>query len=174
MDTMQTMMSRRSTRKYTGEAVPDEVVDKILQAGLFAPTSQNKQTREFYVVRNKETLGKLSKAKEAGAGMLSTCDVAVAVFEDGTKSDTWIEDCSIALSYMSLMATDLGIGNCWCQMHLRSSAQGKDAEDNVRRIMDISNDDLRIVGILALGVPAEELQPHAAQDLNWSKVCKIE
>ena len=169
METMQTMINRRSIRKYKDEPIPKEKLDKILRAGLLAPTSQNKKPCEFYIIKDRDTLEKLSKAKKFAAGMLAGCDCAIAVFADSKKADVWIEDCSIALAYMNLMATDLGIGSCWCQMRLRSSVLGKDAEENVKKIMHITNPQMRIVGILALGMADKESQPHTDQDLDWEK-----
>ena len=173
MDTMQTILNRRSTRKYTDDPIPQETVNAILQAGLLAPTSQNRKPCEFYVIKDKDTLSKLSKAKKLGAGMIAECDTAIAVFASSQKADTWIEDCSIAMSFMSLMATDLGIGNCWCQMHLRSSLSGKNAEECVREILQITDDSLRIVGVLALGIPEKKAQPHTEGDADWIRVHKI-
>ena len=87
MDTMRIIMNRRSTRKYKDEPVPEDKVNMILQAGLLAPTSQNRKPCEFYLVNDKARLEKLSKAKKFGAGMLSDCDIAVAVFGDSGKAD---------------------------------------------------------------------------------------
>jgi nitroreductase len=153
--------------------VSDERLDAILQAGLLAPTSQNKRPCELYVVRDKEVLTRLSKAKKVGASMLSGCDVAIAVLADSKKADVWVEDCAIAMSYMSLMATDQGVGSCWCQMRLRSTLLGKDAEDNVRGALQVTNKDLRLVGVLALGIPEKAPQPHTEQDVDWDKVHRI-
>ena len=160
MGMIQTILKRRSVRKYTDQPIPDDDLNLILEAGLLAPTSQNRKPCEFYLIQNKEILKKLSKAKKFGAGMLSECNAAIAVLADSKKADTWIEDSSIALSYMNLMAAELGIGSCWCQMHLRSSLLGKDAEESVRKILDITDNKLRLVGILALGVPEKEIQAH--------------
>ena len=65
------MLHRRSVRKYTAEPIPEEKLEKILQAGLLAPTSKNRKPCEFYVVRDKAVLKQLSEAKKLGAGMLS-------------------------------------------------------------------------------------------------------
>ncbi len=85
---LDTILRRRSTRKYTGEAVPEEKLEKILEAGLLVPTSRNRKPCEFYVVRNREILKKLSKAKKMGAGMLSDAAAAVVVAGDSSKADT--------------------------------------------------------------------------------------
>ena len=169
MELFDIMLKRRSVRKYTGENIPEEKLEKILQAGLLAPTSQNRKPCEFYVIKDKDILKKLSKAKKMGAGMLADCTAAIAVFGDSDKADTWVEDCSIALSYMNLMAVEQGIGSCWCQMHLRSSLLGKDAEDSVRDILSVPKQ-YRIVGILALGIPEKEAKAHTMEDIDWNKV----
>ena len=154
MDILEVMRKRHSVRKYTGEEISEEKLDKILQAGMLAPTSMNRRPCEFYPVRDKETLAALSTAKAAGAAMLKDAAAAIVVFGDQDKADTWVEDSSIALTYMMLMAVDQGLGTCWVQMHMRKSADGNDAEDNVRKIMSVP-DNYRTVGVLSLGFPAE-------------------
>lgn len=67
------------------------------------------------------------------------------------------------------MAVNLGIGSCWCQIHLRTSLSGKDAEESVREILSLP-DAFRIVGILSLGIPAEEPKPHTLEDADFTKV----
>lgn len=166
------ILKRRSVRKYAGEAIPDQTLEKILQAGLLAPTSRNLKPCEFWLVRDRETLRRLSRAKSGGAGMLADCAAAVAVFGDADRADTWVEDCSIAMSFMMLAAEEREIGNCWVQIHFRKDAAGNDAEANVREILSVP-DRYRIAGILALGVPVERLEPHTPDDADWDKVHKI-
>ena len=163
------ILNRRSIRKYKNDEIPEDKLRKILQAGLMAPSSQNRKPCEFYVIRNRGILKSLSEAKAMGAAMLSECNMAITVLGDGEKADTWIEDCSIALSFMMLEAEEQGVGSCWCQMHLRSSADGKDAEENVRGILHISAK-YRIVGVLALGIPEQKPSPHSPYDADWNKV----
>ncbi|MBQ8558611.1 MAG: nitroreductase family protein [Tyzzerella sp.] len=169
MELLDIILKRRSVRKYTTEPVSEDKLEKILQAGLLAPTSQNRKPCEFYVIRDKAVLKELSKAKKMGAGMLSECNVAIVVSGDSNKADTWVEDCSIAMSYMNLMAVEQGVGCCWCQMHLRSSVHGKDAEMNVREILSVPGN-YRIVGILALGMPEKEIKSHRLDEVDFSKV----
>ena len=172
MELLEAMLRRRSIRQYTGESIPEEKLKKILQAGLLAPTSRNRRPCEFYVVQDRELLRKLSAAKAAGAAMLADCAAAVVVFGDTEKADTWIEDSSIALTCMHLMAVSEGIGSCWVQMHLRQSASGKDAEENVKEILSVP-ESYRIVGILSLGIPAAEAVPHTLEELDWEKVHQV-
>ncbi|MBQ9015424.1 MAG: nitroreductase family protein [Firmicutes bacterium] len=169
MNLIEIMRNRRSIRKYTEEAVSEEKLQQILQAGLLAPTSRGKRPWEFYVVKDKEMLEKLSKAKQHGAALIAGCDAAIAVFADSDLSDAWIEDSSIALAYMDLMASSLGVGSCWVQMRMRKDENDADAEKNVQRIMGLQ-EPFRMVGILALGMPAEEKEPYELDELKWEKV----
>lgn len=168
-DLMETILRRRSIRKYTGEAIGEEKLKTVLQAGLLAPTSMNKKPCQFYVIRDREILKKLSRAKKLGGAFLADADTAIAVSADENVSDVWIEDCSIALSYMNLMAAELGLGSCWCQIYHRSSFTGRDAEENVRRILNLP-DHCRIAGILALGMPAQTPKPHTLDEADFAKV----
>ena len=169
MELMDVMLQRRSIRRYTDEPVPEEKLEKILQAGLLAPTSKNRRPCEFYVVKDRETLDALSNVKVANGEMLRKATAAIVVFGDTNKADTWIEDSSIALAFMHLMAKDQGVGSCWVQMHLRKDSDGRDAEDNVREIMDVP-DSYRIVGILSLGMPAEERPARDLEKLEYHKI----
>jgi len=57
---LQTMLNRRSVRKYTGEPIPEDKLKLILQAGLASATSKNRKPWEFVVVQKKETLKSLA------------------------------------------------------------------------------------------------------------------
>ena len=169
MELTDTMLKRRSVRQYTDEPIPEDKLKQILTAGLIAPTSMNRKPCEFIVVQEKMMLNKLSQVKEYGSAMIADCHTAIVVIASERKADTWIEDSSIALSYMSLMATNLGIGNCWCQVHLRKTGDGQDAEHAVRELLALA-DEYRIVGILPLGIPAVEMKPHTWDEADFAKV----
>lgn len=160
---------RRSIRSYTGEAIPQDKLDAILAAGLLSPTSQNRRPWQFYVTTDNAMLAELSRAKRAGAAFVAHAPVAVVVAVDGEDIDTWVEDESIALAYMHLVASDLGIGSCWVQMHLRSAQDGTDAEDKVRQALELDPRQ-RIVGVLALGVPAQNPTAHSVKDADFDRV----
>lgn len=168
MELIDVMLKRRSTRKFNDEPVTREELDKILQAALLAPTSMNRKPCNFMVVERKETLTDLANSKDHGAGLINGADKAIVVVADTMVADTWIEDSSIALTYMHLMATDLGLGSCWVQIHLRSK-NGKDSEEIVRDILKI-DDHYRIVGIMALGHSDDIPPAHEPADVDKNKV----
>ena len=163
------LLKRRSVRKFTDEDVTKDQLNQILQAGLLAPTSRNRKPCNFLVVSNKETLKELSEVKEHGSKFLADANKAIVVIANTLVADTWIEDSSIALSFMHLMAADIGVGSCWIQIHMRKSSDGEDAEKLVRDIVKI-DDYFRIVGILALGIPDGDVKPHTLEDIDKTNI----
>ena len=82
MDLLEIMRNRRSVRKYTGERIDDEKIEKVLQAGMLSASSKGRHPWEFIVVRSKETLEKMAHSRVAGAAMLKGADTAIAVIAD--------------------------------------------------------------------------------------------
>ena len=168
MEFMDVLLKRRSTRKFSDEKITKDELDKILKAGLLAPSSMNRKPVNFLVVERKETLSQLAKSKDHGAELIAGADKAIVVIADTMVADTWCEDSSIALTYLHLAATDLGIGSCWVQIHLREK-DGVDAEEIVRDIVKIDNH-YRIVGIMALGHSDDIPEPHTIEDIDKEKI----
>ena len=167
MELLKLLQSRRSIRKYTDEHISDETLEKILQAGLLAPSSRAIYPVELVAVRDKEMLRRLSECKAAGAAMLKNADAAIVVVGDTAKSDAWIEDCSITMTLMMLEATEQGVGNCWVQCRGRQTSEGTSTEERIRSLLDIP-DNFGVLAILSLGMPAEELAPRELPDINAS------
>ena len=169
MNLIDVMLKRRSVRKYTDEDIPNEKMNKILQAGLLAPTSRNLKPCNFLVIENKEVLKKISESKAHGAAFLKDANRAIAVIGNSTVADTWIEDSSIALAFMHLMATEQEVGSCWIQIRLRESADGESTEELVREILGL-DEYFGIVGILALGIEDGQMPAYTLDDIDKEKV----
>ena len=123
MDLLNVMQKRRSVRTYTEEAVTEEKLTCILQAGLLSASGKAIRPWEFIVVRNKEALKIMSQCRVTGSKMLASADCAIVVLGDEEKSDVWVEDCSVAMANMHLMADSLGVGSCWIQGRLREAPE---------------------------------------------------
>lgn len=169
MQLMQTLQNRRSVRSYTGEPVPEETIRQILQAGLLSPSGRGLRPWQMIVVRDRETLEQMARCRTAGAGILARAAAAVVVLGDETVTDVWVEDCSIAMAGMHLMADALGVGSCWVQGRLRSAADGRLAEEHLRELLGFPNH-LRLEAILSLGMPESHPDPHSLEELDWTKV----
>ena len=160
--------ARRSTRKFTEQPISPEIVQKLLQSALLAPTAKNSKSWEFVAVENKEMLKQLSVCKDAGAGFLEGCALAIVVLGNKTITDIWVEDASIAATYIQLQAEDSGIGSCWC--HIRNRQLGEmSSEQYVRDMLNIS-DNYGVLCIIGLGHKAQENTPVDLSNLKWEKV----
>lgn len=165
MELLEILQKRRSVRKYTAENISQDKLEKILQAGLLAPSSRAIYPVELVAVRDKEMLSKLSECKAAGATMLKNADVAIVVVGDTAKSDAWIEDCSITMTLMMLEATEQGVGSCWVQCRGRRTSEGTSTEKCVRSLLDIP-DNFGVLAILSLGMPAENPDARTLPDIS--------
>ena len=115
-ETMKTLLSRRSTKAYQDTPVPEDLLDKVLEAGLYAPTGRNNQNVICVAVTDKATRDQLSKMNaqilgvEADPFYSAPCVIVVLADATGT---TWVEDGSLVLGNMMIAAEALQLGSCW-------------------------------------------------------------
>lgn len=169
MELLQIMKNRRSIRRYTEDSIPDEKLDMIIQAGLLAPSSKNIRPVEMIVVRDRHMLEKLSKSKQSGSAMLTNAACAIVVIADTRQADAWVEDCSLAMGYMMLMAEDLGVAGCWVQQRLRKTAMGNNSGDYAKDILRIP-EHYEVEAILALGMPRKTEEPRLWNETEREKI----
>lgn len=168
MDLLEIMRKRRSIRSYTQEQIPEESLMKILQAGLLSESGKAKRPWEFIVVRDKETLAYLSGCRAGGVKMLKEARCAIVVIGDAKEQDVWVEDCSVAMAHMHLMASSLEIGSCWIQGRLRESDE-KTTEEYVREKLGFP-ENYKLEAILSLGMPAVKMPAYQLEELPMEKV----
>lgn len=168
------IMNRRSKRIYTDEPLPEFSLDIILNAGLLAPTGRNLRPAEIIVVRDRVMLDHLAEAKTAGSAMLKNAKAALVVVGDAEKSDTWIEDCSIMMSYMQLAAENFGVGNCWIQIRGRESQKVVDgvrqsSAEYVREALSIPAN-YQPLAMLSVGMSDEVRPRHSIEEVDPAMV----
>lgn len=91
------------------------------------------------------------------------------VLGDTQKTDTWIEDASIASIIVQLEAEKLGLGSCWVQIRLRKSNRGISSEEYVRALLGIP-EHIAVVCIVALGYPSRTGTAHTLDEVNRTKI----
>jgi nitroreductase len=165
----QLLVERRSIRRYTDQQLDPEQVKTILEAGLLSPTGKSARAWHFIVVDDPDMLQRLSECKKAGALPVAKARMAVVVAVDVTRSETWVEDGSIAAAYMMLQARDLGIGSCWIEVNGRLAADGTPAEDIVAELLGIP-EQIQPLSIITFGYPDEVRQPQNVEKLLWERV----
>ena len=151
---LELLKSRRTCRQFTNESVSKESIEYILEAARLSPSGHRIRPWDFIVVEDKETLKALSVSKASGAALIEGAAVAIVVAADITKTDVWVEDCSIATIIMQLAAEELGLGSCWVQIRMRKDTEGNDATDNVKRILNLP-EHYSVLSIVAIGHKVE-------------------
>ena len=106
-DTLNIMKTRTSVKKYKPDMVPKELIDQIIEAGLYAPSGMNGQSPIVVAVTNKELRDKLSKMNAAimGANIdpFYGAPVVLVVLADKTRP-TYLYDGSLVMENMMLAA----------------------------------------------------------------------
>lgn len=117
-DAYQNIVTRTSVRAYTDAPVESEKIEKLLRAGMAAPSAVNKQPWHFIVVTDKAVLSRIPEVNP-NAGMAAKAPLAIVVCGDLTKAlqdrgrDYWVQDASAASENILLAAHALGLGAVW-------------------------------------------------------------
>lgn len=172
MDILEVMRSRRSVRRYTDEKLSDEQLKKILSGALLAPSGHSKYPCKFIVVTNRGLLEKMSHCRKGVAKMLEGAAAAVVVIADKNISDTFVEDSCVAMMNMELVATSLGIGNCWIQVRNREAEDDSASETYLRGLLNFP-EDFACQAILSLGIPAKPPRVRELDSLTFDKVSYV-
>lgn len=112
---MKEIFNRRSIRKYQDKPVEKEKIEKLLRAGMQAPSAANQQAWEFIVVENKDTLAKLSLMTPYSKPVASSAVTFVLLSNsDNFRVPTgWQQDMGAAAQNILLEATYLDLGAVW-------------------------------------------------------------
>lgn len=116
-EVINSIIKRRSVKKFKDEMIPRETLEKILVAGTYAPTGMNRQSPIMVCITNKEIRDRLSKLNASimgrdGIDPFYGAPVVVVVLAD-TLVRTYKYDGSLVMGNLMLAADSLGIGSCW-------------------------------------------------------------
>lgn len=150
------LLTRRSVRKYSDRPVGDEKLDKVLTAGLYAPTGMNNQLPVLVAVRDKATRDELSRMNAAVMGTSGDpfygAPCVIVVLSDPERM-TWVEDGSLVLGNLMNAAHSLGLGSCW--IHRAKECFDTPEGKTLLRAWGVP-ENYRGVGNCILGYAAEE------------------
>ena len=115
---LENMKSRRSVRKFKPDMVPQEILDQIMESGLYAASGMGRQATIMIQVTNKEMRDKIAQMNQEIGGWKEGFDpfygapVILIVLADAS-CPTAVYDGSLTMGNLMLAAHDLGIGSCW-------------------------------------------------------------
>jgi len=148
MNAMEVIKQRRSIRDYEDRPVPEEKLNRILEAARLSPSARNSQDRKFVVIREEEQRRKL--AQSAGHQQ-HVAKAPVLIAAVGTNPEyhmpngvpAYPVDLAIALDHMTLIAVEEGLGTCWI---------GGFSQEIAKEVLNVP-DGCTIAALLTLGFP---------------------
>ena len=158
MEALEAILSRRSYRVYEDREVPEDVIENLLRAGMYAPSAVNSQPWEFLVMKDpakKEAVSDLvsywSMLKKAPVGILVMADLI------GYRAQTkefFVQDCAAASVSILLAAQAQGLGGVWLGTYPK-----QDVMEKIREIYAIP-EHIMPFSILSIGYPSKPLRAH--------------
>ena len=117
-EVLKAIKERRSIRKFKSDMLPKEIIDKVIESGLYAASGKGQQSPIIISVTNKELRDKLSKMNCKIGGWEEDFDPfynapVVLVVLAPKDWATYIYDGSLLIGNMMLAAHSLNIGSCW-------------------------------------------------------------
>ena len=166
-DVLETIKSRRSIRKYKSDMVPQDKLEKIIEAGTYAATGMGKQSPIIVAVTNKELRDKLSamNAKIMGTNTdpFYGAPVVLIVLADKSRP-TYLYDGSLVMGNLMLEAEAQGIGSCW----IHRAKEEFESDFGKKILADLGiEEEYEGIGHCALGYAAEPAKAAAARKENY-------
>lgn len=195
MEALEAILTRRSTRKFKETALDKNLIEKIIEAGRYAPSGSNSQSTHFIVITDKSVLSELTEiVKQEFAKMEVKEDTYVSLKNsiNAAKSGKYmfyygapvlivtanrkgygnaIADSACALENMMIAANALDLGSCWInQLHWL------DENDAVRKFLQEKGlkEEETITGGLILGYPDSELPNRTPLERKGNPVTWVE
>ena len=195
MNTYESIITRRSTRKYLDKEVSQELLEKIIETGRYAPSGGNSQSNHFLVIQNKQIIEHLVKMVERAFSQMEItenmyrslqnsinlskkggyvfCYNAPVLIIVANKKDYGNNqaDCALALENMMLEANELDLGSCYIN-------QLKWLNEDQKILSYLQslgmNEDERVYGSLIVGYPdtndgkpLRKVLPRKGNEVTW-------
>jgi nitroreductase len=167
---LKVIKNRRSIRNFQKKEIPQEIIDKLIEALIWAPSAGNLQSRKFYFVFNQKIKEDLVEASLFGQDFIARAPLVIVGCTDdkifqryGERGKNLYSICDVSASIQNLMliAQEEGLGSCWV---------GAFDEKEVCRILNLPRN-LRPIIIAPVGYPAEK--PKAPPRVSKTKATEF-
>jgi nitroreductase len=153
MEFYEVIRTRRSVRSFKPDPIPEDVLERILDAARIAPSGSNRQPWLFIIVKDSEVKRKLAEycsnqmfIAEAPI-VIVVCGFNIHYNRGGYMGDmSMLVDCSIATTHLILAARAEGVGSCWIGAF----------DMRIKKLLGIP-EDVNVVAVVPLGYPREDV-----------------
>ena len=160
MDILEIIKQRRSVREYTKQVPCDEDIEKILDAGRWAPSGLNNQPWRLKIIKDTSQKDALSKYTKY-ADIIKSAAIVIVVCINASDSYNWDKDVmatGACIQNMCLQAHALGLGTCWLGEILNKKQQVQDYLE--------LDEDLNFIALITLGSPSKKITKSSRKSLN--------
>lgn len=157
MDIYSAVKERRSIRSFLKREIPEEIIHRLTEALMWAPSAGNLQSRKFYFIRD-ERLKRLISTAALNQAFISCAPIVIVCCADSRIGLHYgrrgielysIQDVSASIMCMMLVALDNGLGTCWV---------GAFREEEISKALGLP-DNLRPVALVPVGYPERIPRP---------------
>ena len=168
-DVLETIKSRRSIRKYKSDMIPQDKLEKIIEAGTYAATGMGKQSPIIIAVTNKELRDKLSVMNAKFMGKDESFDPFYGAQEllivlANKAMPTYLYDGTLVMGNLMNAAADLGVDSCW--IHRAKEEFETQEGKELLKSLGIEGD-YEGIGHLVLGYAAAPLKEAAPRKADY-------
>ena len=153
MDILEAVRKRRSIRSFKKKEIPEELIDKLTESLVWAPSAGNLQSRKFYFIRDEAVKRKVAEAA-LNQGFIADAPLVIVGCTDSHVAGKYgergvtlysIQDVACSIMAMMLVAFDNKLGTCWV---------GAFREEELTRILNLPMN-LKPVVIIPVGYPSK-------------------
>lgn len=166
MDTLDIIRQRRSIREYKKDMPKDADIEKVLEAGRWAPSGLNNQPWRFLVVKDEEKKDGLSKFTKYSRIIRNAPLVIIVCMDiaDSYNRDKDLMAIGACIQNMCLQAYSLGLGTCW----LGEILNKKQEVTNFLKL----GEDLELMAVVTVGYSAEDITEGCRKSLKNLMISK--
>jgi len=164
MDAIESILSRRSIRKYKKKPISKELIKNLLEAAMSAPSADNEQPWHFIIINDTQILCEIptfhnhaEMLKEAALAILVCCDKNLQKHEE-----MWIQDCSAATENILIAVQAKELGAVWLGVYPRT-----ERVNGLKKLLSIPEHIIPF-SLVSIGYPAE--QKPRANRYNESRI----
>ena len=155
MDFKEVVKKRRSTRRYTGQPVEKEKLQRAMELALRAPSSKNTRSTRLMAVTDLKRVHELGKLRDWGSSLLEEAGAAIVVLGDEAASPMWKTNAAIMATLLQLALVDEGLATCWVHvgdyLTLKDVPDSQRSEDYVKELLPEIPADYRVLCVISIG-----------------------
>jgi len=170
MDFYEVVKTRRSVRSYASDLIPDDVLNRVLDAARISPSGSNKQPWKFILVKDEDVKKKLVSScggqtfiAEAPL-VIVACGKNIHYNRGGYMGDmSMLVDVSIAVDHLILAARAEGLGTCWI---------GLFDNESIKKLLQIPKD-VNVVALIPIGYPRDKAFKEPGSRKSLSEIISV-